>query len=146
MFEGSSGDSALTRAEAVSECPLASWVLSAELAEPRRLLPGPLPPASASPAHVPSWGFHPQLRPFWASLVKNPLQCGRPGFDPWVGKMPWKREWLPTSVFWAGEFHGQRNLVGYTVHGVTKSQTQLSDFHFRPFCLGSFSRKSPNRA
>ena len=69
MFEGSRGDSALTRAEAVSECPLAS---SAELAEPRRLLPGPLPPASASPAHVPSWGFHPQLRPFWASLVKNP--------------------------------------------------------------------------
>ena len=45
----------------------------------------------------------------WASLmaqlVKN-LQCGRPGFDPWVGKIPWRRERLPTSVFWPGEFHG----------------------------------------
>ena len=34
------------------------------------------------------------------------LQCGRPGFDPWVGKIPWKRERLPTPVFWPGEFHG----------------------------------------
>ena len=34
------------------------------------------------------------------------LQCGRPGFDPWVGKMPWRRERLPTPVFWPGEFHG----------------------------------------
>ena len=45
----------------------------------------------------------------WASLVaqllKNP-QCGRPGFDPWVGKIPWSRERLPTPVFWPGEFHG----------------------------------------
>ena len=34
------------------------------------------------------------------------LQCGRPGFDPWVGKIPWRRERLPTAVFWPGEFHG----------------------------------------
>ena len=39
-------------------------------------------------------------------LVKNPLQCGRPGFDPWVGKIPWRKEKLPTLVFWPGEFHG----------------------------------------
>ena len=50
------------------------------------------------------------------------LQCGRPGFDPWVGKMPWRREWLTTPVFWPGEFHG------LLVHGVAKSRTQLSDF------------------
>jgi len=30
----------------------------------------------------------------------------RPGFDPWVGKIPWRRERLPTLVFWPGEFHG----------------------------------------
>ena len=35
--------------------------------------------------------------------VKNPLQCGRPGFDPWVGKILWRRERLPTPVFWPGE-------------------------------------------
>ena len=34
------------------------------------------------------------------------LQCGRPGFDPWVGKIPWRRERLPIPVFWPGEFHG----------------------------------------
>ena len=33
------------------------------------------------------------------------LQCGRPGFDPWVGKIC-RRERLPTPVFWPGEFHG----------------------------------------
>ena len=33
-------------------------------------------------------------------------QCGRLGFDPWVGKTPWIRERLPTPVFWPGEFHG----------------------------------------
>ena len=31
------------------------------------------------------------------------LQCRRPGFDPWVWKIPWRREWLPTPVFWPGE-------------------------------------------
>ena len=30
----------------------------------------------------------------------------RPGFNPWVGKMPWRRERLSTSAFWPGEFHG----------------------------------------
>ena len=33
------------------------------------------------------------------------LQCGRPEFNPWVGKIPWRREKLPTPVFWPGEFH-----------------------------------------
>ena len=39
-------------------------------------------------------------------LVKVCFQCGRPGFDPWVGKIPWRGKWLPTPVFWPGEFHG----------------------------------------
>ena len=34
------------------------------------------------------------------------LQCGRSGFDPWVGKILWRRERLPTPVFWPREFHG----------------------------------------
>ena len=40
-----------------------------------------------------------------AQSVKNPLQCGRPGFDPSVGKIPWRRERPSTSVFWPGKFH-----------------------------------------
>ena len=35
-------------------------------------------------------------------------------FDPWVGKIPWRREWLPTLVFLPGGFHGQRNVLGYS--------------------------------
>ena len=27
-------------------------------------------------------------------------------FNSWVGKIPWRRERLPTSVFWPREFHG----------------------------------------
>ena len=34
------------------------------------------------------------------------LPCRRPGFGSWVGKIPWRRERLPTPVFWPGEFHG----------------------------------------
>ena len=30
-------------------------------------------------------------------------ECGRPGCDPWVGKIPWKRAWQPTPVFLPGE-------------------------------------------
>ena len=38
-----------------------------------------------------------------AQRVKNRLQCGRPGFNPWVGKIPWRRAWQPTPVFLPGE-------------------------------------------
>ena len=41
-----------------------------------------------------------------AQLVKNLPAMQEPGFDPWVGKIPWRRERLPTPVFWPGEFHG----------------------------------------
>ena len=41
-----------------------------------------------------------------AQLVKNPPASRRPGFDPWIGKNPWRREQLPTPVFWPGEFRG----------------------------------------
>ena len=41
-----------------------------------------------------------------AQLLRIRLQCGRPGFDTWVGKIPWRRESLPTLVFWPGEVHG----------------------------------------
>ena len=53
------------------------------------------------------------------------LQCGRPGFDSWVGKIPWRRKWQPTPVFLPGKSHGRRSLV--TVHGVAKSQARVGD-------------------
>ena len=42
------------------------------------------------------------------------LQRRRPGFNPWVRKIPWRSEWLPTPLFLPGEFHGQRSLAGYS--------------------------------
>ena len=52
------------------------------------------------------------------------MQCGRPGFNPWVGKIPWRRERLPL------QYSGLDSSKDCIVHGVTQSQTQLSDFHF----------------
>ena len=45
------------------------------------------------------------------------MQCGRTGFDPWVGKIPWRWKWQPTLVFLPGEFHGQGSLAGYSPLG-----------------------------
>ena len=41
------------------------------------------------------------------------LQCRRPGFEPWVRKISWRRSWQLIPVFLPGEFHGQRSLAGY---------------------------------
>ena len=38
-------------------------------------------------------------------------------FHPWVRKIPWKREWLPTPVFLPAKSHGQRSLEGYSPWG-----------------------------
>ena len=69
------------------------------------------------------------------------LQCRRPGFNPWVRKIPWRRKCLPTPVLLPGESHGQRSLVSYSPWGckesekteqLTLSYNMLDSFH----CLG----------
>jgi len=52
-----------------------------------------------------------------AVVKKSTCQCKRRrrcGFNPWVGKIPWRRGWLLTPIFLPGESHGQRNLAGYS--------------------------------
>ena len=66
---------------------------------------------------------------WWLRWQRICLRCRRPGFNPWVRKIPWRREWQSTPVFLPGEFHGQRSLMGYKP-GVVKSPTRLSDSHF----------------
>ena len=61
------------------------------------------------------------------SAIKNLVAKQETGFNPWVGKIPWRRAWQFTSVFLPGKSHGQRSLVA-TVHGVAKSQTRVSDY------------------
>ena len=73
----------------------------------------------------------------WHSGKESACQCRRRGFNPWVGKIPWRRKWQPTAVFLPGESHGQRSLVGYspwgcneldpTVHAHTLFNTLQSD-------------------
>ena len=43
------------------------------------------------------------VNPLWLSQCRICLKCGRPGFDPWVGKIPWRRAWQPIPVFRPGE-------------------------------------------
>ena len=61
--------------------------------------------------------------PWWLRWQRIRLQYRRPGFNPWVGKIPWRRGWLPTPVSLSGEFHGQRSLVGYSPRGLKESDT-----------------------
>ena len=61
-----------------------------------------------------------------AQSIKNRLQCRRPGFDPWVGKISWRRKGQPTPVFLPGKSHGQRSLVGSSPWG-HKRWTILGD-------------------
>ena len=65
---------------------------------------------------------------WWLRWQRIWLQCRRPRFDPWIGKIPWRMEWLPTPVFLPGEFHEQRSLTGYSPWGYKEWDTtdQLS--------------------
>ena len=45
----------------------------------------------------------------WLSGKESACQCRRCGFDPWVGKIPWRRKWQPTLVFLPGESYRQRS-------------------------------------
>ena len=92
----------------------------------------PSPPASATKTRSGSssrvkdatWVFHLYvLLSFHLHVVGFPggsgcrlqglLQCRRPGFDPWGGKIPWRRKGQPTPALLSGKSHGQRSLVGY---------------------------------
>ena len=90
-----------------------------------------------------------------AQLVRICLQCRRPWFDSWVGKIRWRRDRLPTPVFLAADlgsipglgrspgeekgyplqYSGLENSMDYIVHGVTKNRTWLSDFHCHPHII-----------
>ena len=72
---------------------------------------------------------------FRASLeaveVKNPPANARDvrlRFEPWVGKIPWRRASQPTPVS-PGECHGQRRLAGYSPRGRTESDTPEASEH-----------------
>ena len=75
----------------------------------------------------------------WTSLVAQKAKClptmRETRFDPWVGKIPWRRKWQPTPVFLPGKSHGWRSLVGYSPWGHKESDTtERLHFHFQVMC------------
>ena len=61
--------------------------------------------------------------PGGASDKEATCQCRRHGFDPWVGKIPWRRRWHHAPVSLPGKFHRQRSLVGCIPRGCRESDT-----------------------
>ena len=73
----------------------------------------------------------------------------RRGFDPWVGKIPWRRKWQPTPVILLGKSYGQRSLVGYspwdhkeldTTEWLSTQHTVLKMMIKITLCLSYFKR------
>ena len=79
-------------------------------------------------------------------VVKNPAAHAgdvRDGFDPWVGKICWRRLWQPTPVFLPGESYGQRSLAGYSPWGHKESDmTERAGTHVVPV-LGDIIFSTP---
>ena len=72
------------------------------------------------------------------------LQCKsrrRPRFDPWVGKIPWRKAWQPTPVFLPGEPHEQRSLVGYSPWSRKESDTTEATWHARGYSKGRMAER-----
>ena len=75
--------------------------------------------------------------PRWYPGKEPACQCRsrkRREFDPWVGKIPWRREWEPSTLFLLGKSHGQRSLAGYSPRGRKESDT-TEDTHV--YCIDS---------
>ena len=65
-------------------------------------------------------------------------------FDPWIGKIPWRRTWQPTPVFLPGKSHEQRSLMGYSPWAHKDPDTQFSSVtQLCPTLCDSIDRSTP---
>ena len=65
-----------------------------------------------------------------ASLVAHLVKNTPTMQETWVGKIPWRKERLPTPVFWPGELHGLYRVQKRLHEPWLQSWTRLNDFHF----------------
>ena len=63
-----------------------------------------------------SWGLS-----RWLNDKESTCQYRRCRFDPWVGKIPWRRKWQPTPVFLLGQSPIDRGAWQAAVHEVAES-------------------------
>ena len=72
-------------------------------------------------------------------------QCRRcrSSFNPWVGKIPWRRKWQPTPVFLLGKFHGQRSLMSYSPWGCQRIRHKWANEH--TYHMESYQRRKHNQ-
>ena len=72
--------------------------------------------------------------PWWFSGKESACQCRRLRFNPWLGKIPWRRKWQLTPVFLPGESHRQKSLMGYNSCGSKELDTthQVNNHHNSP--------------
>ena len=83
--------------------------------------PGSISGSGRSPGEGRGYPLQYSWASWWLRWSRICLQCGRPGFHPWVRKIPWRRAWQPTPVFLPGESPGQRSLAGYSPRGCKES-------------------------
>ena len=76
-----------------------------------------------------------------AQMVKSLPAMRRTTFDPWVGKITWRRERPPTPVFWPGEFHGLYSPQGCKESDTTEQLSLLLSFKSH-YSLGDSSVQS----
>ena len=86
---------------------------------------------------LPHLSAHPHLKILHLMYVQGPffIDVYIPRFDPWVGKISWRRRWQPPPVLLPGKSHGRRSLVGHSPWGRKESDPSeglnfLSYFHW----------------
>ena len=113
-------------------------------------LPGLIPGSRSSPGEGLGYPFHYSWASLVAQMVKRVcLQCRRPGFNSWVGKIPWRRAWQPTPVFLPGECSLTEELAGYSPWGRKESdmteRLKHSTQHWSPNCRHTALTNSDNQ-
>ena len=69
-----------------------------------------------------------------SAVVKISSRPERCGFDPWIGKVPWRRKWQPAPVFFPGKSHGQRSQAGYSPWG--REESDMTEHTHRDLITG----------
>ena len=70
---------------------------------------------------------HLVVPPWWSSGKESTCQCIGQGFDPWMGKIHWRRAWQSTPVFLPGESCGQRSLMDFATTGLQRVRHNWND-------------------